>query len=259
MKPFVRLLPSLLLLLTTHCAAAAPAGDIAYRQRLGAQLPLDVMLLDETGNGLSLATLMEHKPTLLILGYFGCRRLCNVFRAETLDTLSSSDLVAGRDYLLLIVSVDPSETTDDAARAKAQSLASFPGAGKKSGWRFLTAAPDAIARVSSAVGFEYAYDETRNSFAHPVGLAVLTPNGVVSSYLLGFGVTIEAIRAALARAATEEIVTAAAPLMLVCFDFDAATSRYSLAVMKLLRFLAGGLALVVALLLLLASTRERAR
>jgi protein SCO1 len=58
------------------------------------------------------------------------------------------------------------------------------------------------------------------------------------------------MRDALARAAAGEIATSASPVLLLCFDFDRMTGRYTLAIIKLLRigavcFLLAGAGLVV--------------
>ena len=44
---------------------------------------------------------------ILDLGYFHCRSLCGIVRADMLRALDASGLQAGRDYVLASVSIDP--------------------------------------------------------------------------------------------------------------------------------------------------------
>ena len=63
---------------------------------------------------------------------------------------------------------------------------------------------------------------------------MLTDGGVISTYLLGVGYTPTDLRAAVIRAKTGGIAQAAAPVLLLCFHFDAATGQYTLAIEKVL-------------------------
>ena len=125
------------------------------------------------------------------------------------------------------------------------------------GWHFLVGDGPAVAAVATAVGFRSRYDVHLKQFLHPAGLVVLTPEGRVSGYVLGAGYHAGDLRTAVTVASTGGIAKAALPLLLLCFHFDAATGRYSLAVMKVLR-LAGIITIaVMGSVLLLAFRGER--
>jgi protein SCO1/2 len=233
-------------------AMASPDNQdaIALHQRLGDSLPLDTALIDDVGERLRLADLTNRGPTLLLFGYFRCRKLCGVLRDDVLATLAAGGARAGRDYDLLAVSVDPEETPADAARAKADSMARFPTPGAQAHWRFLTGSRQAITRVAQAAGFDFVYDETRKNLAHPIGVVIATPPGRISAYLPGLDFDAAKLHGALARAAAGGIATPASSVLLLCFDFDQTTGRYTLAIMKALRlsvigFLLAGAGLVV--------------
>jgi protein SCO1 len=146
-----RLLLLLPLVMTGAGCAMASAQDqdaIAFHQKLGSRLPLDVALLDDSGQKLRLAELTGGGPSLLLFGYFRCRKLCGVLRDDVLATLAASGVRAGRDYDLLALSVDPGETPADVAHAKADSIARFPTPGAQEHWRFLTGSREAIAQIT---------------------------------------------------------------------------------------------------------------
>ena len=81
LRVLLLLLLLLLLLATPRFAVAASLPDLsglAYEQRLGAQLPRQNMLRDDTGRTVRLADLCEGKPLILALVYFHCSDLCTV-------------------------------------------------------------------------------------------------------------------------------------------------------------------------------------
>src|SRR5579859_6887603 len=109
-----------------------------------ARVPLDTDLLDEAGRPLKLRQVFAGRPVILDLGYYHCPSLCGVVRADLLNALRPSGLIGGRDYTLVVLSIDPAETPRDAAAAKAADLARLPGA-TGGGWHYLTGSPEAIA------------------------------------------------------------------------------------------------------------------
>ena len=97
--------------------------------------------------------------------------------------------------------------------------------------------------VADAVGFHDRFDPELKQFVHPVGIVFATPAGIVSSYLLGVGYRPGDVRLGVTRARLGSIAAAALPVLLLCYHFDPATGRYTLAIMKLLR-LAGVITVV---------------
>jgi len=245
-------------------AAAAPAiapEQLAYRDRSGAALPR-LPLHDAGGEDVRLVDLAQGRPLILVLGYFRCPNLCGVVRASLFRALALARLMAGRDYALAVVSIDPGESAADAARARDHDLAAFEVRGRTAYIHFLTASPAAIRAVADAVGFrdqpDAAASLARPQWIHPAGIVFATADGTISSYLLGVGYRPEAVRLALARAAARSIVAQTArPILLLCFHFDASTGRYSLEILKLLRLGAILACLVLAAVLYLLFRRER--
>jgi protein SCO1 len=237
----------LLALVLAHPPTAAGSPDLAsvgYTQKIGARIPGDIVLRNESGGAITVAEALGRRPVIMLLGYFRCRKLCNPLRAQTLEALIASGLAADRDYRLLAISVDPLETSVDAEAAKRRDIEAFPAGGAEEGWRYLTGEEADVRRVTQAVGFDYAYDAQRKNFLHPVGRVLLNEDGVVSTYLFGFGLDGETLRKALHRVVVQEKAMTN-PISLFCFDYDSATGRYTLAIMKLLRLLSGVAALAL--------------
>ena len=170
--------------------------------------------------------------------------------------LSASGLSLPRDYSLLFLSIDPAERPADAARAKAADLARYPLPGAAAGWHYATADAVTIERIEQGVGYGSRYDPGTRQFLHPAGLVVLTPDTMPSGYLLGVGYQPGALAEALRQARAGAVGQRAPAILLLCFHYDPSTGRYSLAVLKVLRLMAGlTLVLLAALLLALRSRR----
>ena len=93
---------------------------VGVAQHLNGQLPLNAAFVDETGAPVTLGTYFNgKKPAVLALVYFDCPMLCS----EELDGLTSSlemvKMNPGKDFDVVIVSIDPSDTPAKAAAKKA--------------------------------------------------------------------------------------------------------------------------------------------
>jgi protein SCO1/2 len=248
------------------CAAASAAGrntsDIdpahfSYDERPGARLPDQIPFRDSDGPTVRLGDLAQGLPLILVPAYLRCPNLCGVVRASLLSALQRADLHAGRDYVLAVLSIDPTETSAEASAAKASDLSAFASEGTQTHWHYLTGTAANIAAVTNAIGFRSRLDPKSQQFIHPTGVVFLTATGVVSNYLLGVGYTPVDVRSALHSADVGRIAAAAAPLLLICFHFDPTTGRYSLEILKVLR-LAGVLTILTMVgMMFLLYRRER--
>ncbi len=248
-----RLLAGLLLASLLLPAGARATDDdlaaFAWRQQPGTALPLGTALRDEAGRDVTLGQAFAGPPIILDLGYFHCPALCGVVRADLVSALLASGLAPGRDYRLVALSIDPAETPDDAAHAKAADLAQA-GLTDGADWHYWTGPAPSVAAVAGAVGFRSRFDPQLKQFLHPAGIVVLTGAGRVSSYLLGVGYSGGDLRAAVLRAGTGGVAQASLPVLLLCFHYDPATGRYTLAIEKVLRLLAALTVLTLAGLLI---------
>lgn len=253
-----RALLLLLLALAGPAQAAAPdLSGFAYQQHPGAHLPLSARFADETGHDVRLGDLITGRPAILALVYFHCPNLCGVVRADLFSALQSAGLTAPADYTLVALSIDPSETSTDAAAAKTEDIARYPAPGAAQGWHYLTGSAQNIRAVADAVGFRDEYSPELKQFIHPAGVVFATGAGVVSGYLLGVGYAPGEVRAGVLRASAGGIGRAVLPVLLICFHYDPSTGRYSLAILRILKIMGGLFVLTLAALLLLALRRER--
>jgi len=207
---------------------------VAFEQKLGAQLPLDLVFRDAGGATLRLREALAAKPALLVPGYYGCTNLCDVVRAGVAQAVSASGLEPGEQFNVVLISIDPRESPSDAAVAQRDDAREHPEA-QVSRWRYLVGASTAGAQLMRAIGFRYLYDPRNGAYAHPAGVVVVSPSGVVTQYLLGVQYAPLTLRLALVSASQGRIGSLVDRLVLLCCDYDSATGRYSVLISRVLQ------------------------
>jgi protein SCO1/2 len=213
----------------TPQAAAAQAG---FTQRLGDEIPGGLAFRDDAGRAVRLADYFDgDTPVVLVFAWFGCTTLCPTVVAHLAAALAKSGDGTLR-YRVLVASIDPRDAAADAARMKRQALALSPS--REGDWHFLTGRPDALARLAGAAGFRYAYDADTHQYAHPAGFLLLTPQGTIARYVLGFAFTPAALRSGLQDARAAIVASPVDRLLLLCFHFTPA-GRYGATAMAALR------------------------
>ena len=226
---------------------------VTIEQRLNAPVPLEVTFHDETGQLMPLRAFFGEKPVVLALVYYRCPNLCSMTLTEMVKSLRRVAFEPGRDYNVVIASIDPSETPELAAQAKNAYGKEFARASFASGWHFLTGTQDSISRLASAVGFRYRWDEPTHQFVHAGGIMVATPEGKLSRYFYGVRYAPADLRMALVEASQEKIGSPVDDFLLFCFHYDVAQGKYTLAIFNVLKIAAGltivGLAGLVFLLM----------
>ena len=233
--------------------------QLAFRQHPGAQLPLDAQLTNEAGRAVSLGNALQGRPAILVLEYLRCRSLCSLVLAGAVNAMQQAQLAPGKRLQLVAVSIDPRDTSSDAAAARARYAAYFADpAGAGQGMHFLTASPKEVARIASAVGFPYRYNKDSGQFAHPAGFVVVTPSGTISRYMLGLNPDSALLRQAVKEAAQGSVEPPAHPLLLLCFGYDPDEGTAAALAMRLVRWVSIAAVLGCAALIGFLSLRRRA-
>jgi protein SCO1/2 len=239
---------------------APRAPEARIDQRLGEQVPLDLVFRDESGRAVPLRRYFGDKPVVLVLAYFRCPRLCSVILNNLTESLRKLDYRIGKDFTVLTVSFDPREKPDLAADKKAAYLESYDKPGAAAGWHFLTGEEDQIKRLADAVGFGYFYDPEKNQYAHASGIMILTPEGKLSRYFYGIDFPPRDLAFGLEDASSGAIGSPVSrPLRLLCYGYDPATGKYTLLTMRLVRLAGLVTVLVLGSALWFFWRRERRR
>lgn len=239
-----------------------PLREIGIEQRLGEQVPLELVFRDETGQAVQLGDYigaLPGRPTILALVYYECPMLCSLVLHGLLASVKALSFRIGDEFNIVTVSFDPRETPSLAAAKKAEYVRRYGRPGAASGWHFLTGEEEAIRRLAQAVGFRYAYDEQSQQYIHASGIMVLTPEGRLARYFYGIEYAPRDVRLGLVEAAAGRIGSPIDQVLLFCYHYDPTTGKYGLLIMNVLRLT--GLATVIALgtFIVVMIRRERRR
>ena len=151
---------------------------VGVTERLDGQVPLDLPLVDEAGGPTTLGAVRRtDRPLVLVLGYYECPMLCTVVLNGVVEALRGIEWVPGREFDVVMLSIDPEETPDLARQKRETYLAAYGRPAARDGWRFLTGPQASIDAIAAAVGFEYRYLPERDEFAHPAVVFVLDARG----------------------------------------------------------------------------------
>jgi protein SCO1/2 len=219
----------LFLVLPALTAAAAPfaTGEVGYEQRIGEQLPLGTPLTDGRGVTRPLGAFFGNRPVVLIFNYFRCPEMCTLVSNGAIDSLRALRSSAGTDYEVVTVSIDPTDTPAAAASRERQDLGHYGRTGAAAGWHTLVGTQAQVAALAAAAGFHYRYDPLSHQYAHPSGLVVVTPRGVVSRYFMGVDFAAGAMAEALRDAAANRTGDSVFSLLFVCFQGSDPQGQYS--------------------------------
>jgi protein SCO1/2 len=181
-SPLCWILLSFCLLLVQGVPAKALASNqpIGIEERIGRTVPQDIVLSDEQGREVTLGALIK-RPTIMTLVYYSCGRFCPQLLAGLASALPQLPLQAVKDYQVVTVSFDASDTPAIARDLKRNYLMAAGGTVPADAWRFLTGDPRNIERLCTAVGFTFRKEH--EGFAHPVTLILLSPDRRITRYI----------------------------------------------------------------------------
>lgn len=201
---------------------------LQLENRLGNTIPLDLKFQNEAGKEAALKNYFDgKKPVVLMLVYFGCPNICSYLLRGANETFQKMNWALGKEYEVVVVSINPKETPDLAAAAK-----------KKLSGNFLTGKEPDIKALADSVGFKFYYDEEAKQYAHPAALFVLTPEGKLARVLSGIEFSPRDLKLALLEATEGKVGNVMDRLLMFCYRYDPKTNKYALFATRLMK--AGG-------------------
>lgn len=218
---------------------------IGIDQKLGGKVPLQLEFLDESGKTVKLGDFFsEGKPVIFVPAYYRCRLICNRVLDGMFDGLKRIDskFRASDHFEVVVLSMDPTENAENARNKKESMLSALGRRRSVGGWHFLTGSESNIKQVMDSVGYRYTYDEKRSEYLHATGVMILTPEGIVSRYLLGIRYMPTDLELSLVESSQNNIGSLADQIKLLCYAYDPQSGQYTLLVIRLVQ--AGALATI---------------
>lgn len=212
-------------------AQAGSGSEVDVDEKLGEAVALDVPLKDENGSDITLRELVD-KPTILIFNYFRCPGICPILLTSVVNVVNEMSLEPGKDYRLVAVSFDPTDTPEMARQKKANYLNMMRRSFPPDAWSFLTGSAENTRAVADSTGYKYS-KQGDDMFMHPGVIIVLTPAGVISRYIYGTTYLPAEVAMAIKEAAAGEVRPTISKVLSFCYSYDPEGRRYVFSITRL--------------------------
>ncbi len=224
-------------------------NKVGIAQRLNEQLPLALTFTDDQGKQVQLTSYFGKRPAILALVYYQCPMLCSEELNGLTGALQMVNFVPGKDYSVIVVSIDPTEGTDLAAAKKRSYLKRYGHPETASGWHFMTGTQENIDALTKAVGFGYVKipgpDGKLTQFAHASSIQIVTPEGKLAQYYMGVEYSPKDLRLGLVEASANRIGSPVDNILTYCYHYDPTVNKHTLIIARVVQL--GGLVTVFSL------------
>jgi protein SCO1 len=212
-----------------------PVGIV---EKLGNSIPLDVELYDESGNLVSLKSVID-KPTILNFVYYKCPGICSPLLTDIAKVVDHMDLEIGKDYQILTLSFDHRERPELAQEKKDNYLTEIKKTVNPNGWRFFTGDSVNIQRLTDAAGFYFS--KNGNDWIHAASLIAISQQGKVTRYLYGIHQLPLDVKLAIMEASEGKTSPTIAKVLNFCYAYDPEGKHYTFQVVRISGFVIVGL------------------
>jgi protein SCO1 len=217
----------------------AVLDKVGIAQHLDQQLPLNLSFVDEAGRTVQLGQYFGKHPAILALVYYQCPMLCSEELNGLTGALKMVDVTPGKDFEVVVVSIDPTEGPELAAAKKRGYVKRYGKPETADGWHFLTGKQPEIDALTKAVGFGYVKipgpDGKLTQFAHASSIQIVTPEGKLAQYYMGVEYSPKDLRLGLVEASANKIGTPVDNILTYCYHYDPQTNTHSLIVARVVQ------------------------
>ena len=237
--------------------AIFPGNDVTVAEQPRALVPMDAPLRTLDGAATTLGqAIAGDLPTILTFNYSNCPNLCSLQLGALSSSLTDVRWRLGRQFRIITIVLDPSESTETTTATRARYVASLPEGSDPAGWTFLLAptqaarpADDAtVRRIADAVGFHYTFLADEGQFAHPAALTFLSSDGKVMQYMYGAQFEAKEIDTSIIQAGFGAPSTAVG-FMYRCLHWDPGAKSHASEGRSLLRYGAAGFVALMVIIL----------
>lgn len=230
-------------------------------QNLNQRLPLEDSFRDSDGKQVTLSSYFNERPVVLALVYYRCRLLCPQVLNGMANALRQVGFTAGKQYDVIVASIDPNDSPADAAAGKQRFLGWLGDPRAASNLHFLTGPEASIHDLAQATGFHYVQvpgpDGKMDQYAHSSVIMIATPDGRMSKYLSGIEYQPRDVRLALIEASNRHIAKASDLILMYCCNYSPSDGKYTVSVLRVLSLAAMGSVFMLGLVIYLLSRKPK--
>jgi len=235
---FLYLFFSIIALFYQKDILAIEKDNITITEQLGKYIPLDLEFINSDGNVVKLKNYFTDKPVVFAFVYYKCPGICTPLMTEITSIINKSTLVPGKDYRVIILSMDENELTKDALEKKQAMFSLVDKQISSDDWIFLTGKIENINKLAESTGFHFKREGTQ--FIHTTSLMFLTKEGKISRYLYpgykkdsGFSVLPFSFKIAVIDATEGKVIPSIGKLLAFCFSYDPQGRTYVFDILKI--------------------------
>lgn len=228
-----RLIPFLLFTLIFSSSASGNESeenvDIGVNEQLGKILNLDYQFVDEAGDTVVLADLVD-KTTILSFVYYTCPGICSPLLGGLQSVVDKVDMEPGIDFKVVTISINTDETHTIAKEKKKNYMMGLRRHFPEDQWHWLTGDSINVKGITEEAGF--AFERMGDDFAHSAVLMVLSKDGKMSRYLYGTIFNQYTLKMALLETGEGKIGPTIAKVIKFCFSYDPEGRTYVFNVLR---------------------------
>lgn len=230
-----------------------PEPEIGIVEQLDKYIPEGILIKNEAGDTVDVKEIID-KPTAISLVYYRCPGICSPLMDGIAQVIDKTNLELGKDYQVLTISFDPTESIDMAINKKRNYLNLM---NKKDiaqeHWKFFVSDSANIAKLTKALGFKY--KKTGNDFLHAATLMFISPDGKITRYLNGTYFLPFELKLALVEASQGISGPTMNKVLQYCYSYDPVGQEYVLNITKVAGIIIIFFALIVFLILVLGKRK----
>ncbi len=216
-------------------SAAEIPSHIGFTQLVNHTVPLNLTFTRANGTTVPLSHYVNGKvPSILLMPFYKCKAGCTLEMHALVNDIDSMHLKPGKDYQILTVSINPSETPALATQLKTYYTEQTKTPDVAAAWHFFTGNETNIVALGGAVGYHWVQDLKNQAFNHPTGIILLTPTGRIYRYFYGTDYNPKDLQIALTKAGDNQTGTVVQQILSYCCTWNPATGHYGLVLYRLL-------------------------
>jgi len=198
--------------------------EVGIVEKLGNHIPLGLEFVNDQGKKVVLKDIIK-KPTILMFVYYHCPGICSPLLTGVTEVVDRADIVPGKDYQLVTISFDHTETWDKAKKWKENHLQALEKTISPEAWNFLVGDSLTIRKITDAVGF-YFKPDGKGDFIHGAALYSIAPDGKIIRYLFGTEFNPFDFKMAIIEAEKGLPLPTVNRILKFCFSYDPQGRKY---------------------------------
>jgi protein SCO1/2 len=205
-------------------------SNVGVTEKLGEYANLDIEFTDSEGKTVTIRDFID-KPVIIAPVYFGCPHVCNLLQSSLASIIPDIKQVPGKDYTVISLSFDETDTPEFAATKKVNYMKALEGKVAPEGWVFLTGSKENIETFLDSIG--YRFKRIDKDFAHPIAVVTLSNTGKIIRYLYGTKILPFELTMSLVEAESDKPGISVKKLVAYCFSYDPEGKKYVFDTMKI--------------------------